>query len=55
MRILITGAAGLYGYNLVKDLQEQKFVEKIYALDNFSRKYIQKDPLIEFRKNPKII
>ncbi|RLG19888.1 hypothetical protein DRN67_01475 [Candidatus Micrarchaeota archaeon] len=52
MRILITGAAGLYGVHLVDDLLGAKGVEKIIGVDDFSRSFLVKDPfeLVSRRK-----
>lgn len=54
MRILITGAAGLYGYNLVSDLLTHDFVEKIIAVDDYSRQYSVNDPLREFKNDKRL-
>ncbi len=42
MRILVTGAAGLYGMHLVNLLSANEKVEKIVGVDNFSRKFFEK-------------
>mgnify|MGYP001586954520 CR=1 FL=1 len=46
MKILVTGAAGLYGVHLVDLLVKDKGISKVYAVDNFSRGFLQKDPFI---------
>ena len=33
MKVLITGAAGFIGFNLIKELEKK---HKVYCLDNFS-------------------
>ncbi len=47
MRIIITGAAGLYGVHLAGALLKIKSVEKIIGIDNFSRNFLSKDPFIK--------
>lgn len=47
MRVLVTGAAGLYGIHLVDDLVKRPDVSHIIGIDDFSRKYFQKDPFIK--------
>lgn len=42
MRVLVTGAAGLYGTHLVDLLIAQEKVEKIVGIDNFSRNFFEK-------------
>ncbi len=42
MRILVTGAAGLYGTHLVDLLIAQEKVEKVTGIDNFSRNFFEK-------------
>lgn len=41
MRILVTGAAGLYGTHLVELLIAQEKVEKVIGVDNFSRNFFE--------------
>ncbi len=40
MKILVTGAAGLYGIHLVDELVKRADVSKVIGLDNFSRNYL---------------
>ncbi len=47
MRILVTGAAGLYGIHLVDELAQRPDVAHIIGVDDFSRKFFQKDPFIK--------
>jgi len=37
MRVLVTGAAGLYGHHVVEELTLQQNITKIYGFDDFSR------------------
>jgi len=46
MRVLVTGAAGLYGVHLVDCLVNRDDVEKVFALDDFSRGYLEESPFI---------
>ncbi|MCX5884647.1 MAG: GDP-mannose 4,6-dehydratase [Proteobacteria bacterium] len=46
MRILITGAAGLYGVHLVDELVKMEAVSRVIGVDNFSRQYCEKNPFI---------
>ncbi len=47
MRVLVTGAAGLYGIHLVDNLVQRPDVSHIIGVDDFSRKYFKKDPFIK--------
>ncbi|MBI5428315.1 MAG: GDP-mannose 4,6-dehydratase [Nitrospinae bacterium] len=47
MKILVTGAAGLYGVHLVDELVRRPDVSRIFGVDDFSRWYFQKDPFIK--------
>ena len=44
MKILVTGAAGLYGVHLVDQLVHLDQIETVVGVDNFSRKFLQDDP-----------
>lgn len=47
MKVLVTGAAGLYGVHLVDDLVRRPDIEEIIGVDDFSRWYFQDDPFIK--------
>ena len=47
MRVLVTGAAGLYGVHLVDELVGMEMVSRVIGVDDFSRQYFQKDPFIK--------
>jgi len=47
MRVLITGAAGLYGIHLVDALVRRPDISSIIGVDDFSRQFFQKDPFIK--------
>lgn len=40
MKVLVTGAAGLYGVHVVDLLVKRRDVSRVYALDNFGRGYM---------------
>lgn len=44
MRVLITGAAGLYGVHLIDELLRRRCASRIFALDDFSRSFLQRPP-----------
>jgi UDP-glucose 4-epimerase len=44
MRVLVTGAAGLYGIHLIEALVKSPQISKVIGLDNFSRPFIVDDP-----------
>lgn len=46
MRIMVTGAAGLYGVHLVDLLLSQPGIEKVIGVDNFSRQFATPDPFL---------
>lgn len=46
MRILVTGAAGLYGVHLVDLFISQPEVERVIGIDNFSRRFLVDDPFL---------
>ena len=46
MKVLVTGAAGLYGVHLVDRLVRQPDVDVVYGVDNFSRNFFELDPFI---------
>ncbi len=39
MRVLVTGAAGLYGLHTLEELESQQYISRVYGLDDFSRGY----------------
>ncbi|MFQ5874630.1 MAG: GDP-mannose 4,6-dehydratase [Dehalococcoidia bacterium] len=47
MRVLVTGAAGLYGVHLVDELVKMEEVSRVFGIDDFSREYFQQDPFIK--------
>ncbi len=47
MKVLITGAAGLYGIHLVDELVKRADICKIIGVDDFSRPFFQEDPFIK--------
>ncbi len=49
MRVLITGAAGLYGVHLVDELAQLDEVASIIGVDNFSRTFLVSDPFFPSR------
>lgn len=49
MRILVTGAAGLYGIHLVDRLVKRDDVSKVFGVDNFSRNFLMKDPFEQIK------
>ena len=58
MRVLITGAAGLYGVHLVDELLRRRTASRIFALDNFSRSFLVRPPFFshpEFAARVQII
>jgi len=44
VRVLITGAAGLYGAHLIAELLRRRLASRIFALDNFSRSFLVRPP-----------
>jgi nucleoside-diphosphate-sugar epimerase len=44
LRILVTGAAGLYGIHTVDMLVKRNDVSKVIGVDNFSREFLVADP-----------
>ncbi len=50
MRVLVTGAAGLYGVHLVDDLVRRPDVTHVFGIDDFSRWYFQEDPFIKSKE-----
>ncbi|MFH0970345.1 MAG: GDP-mannose 4,6-dehydratase [Candidatus Diapherotrites archaeon] len=42
MRVLVTGAAGFYGWNMVQRLVKKKNVNKVIGVDNFSRTFFER-------------
>ena len=47
MKVLITGAAGLYGIHLVDELVQRADISRIIGVDDFSRPFFQEDPFIK--------
>jgi len=45
MKVLVTGAAGLFGIHLVDVLAKNENIEKIIGIDNFSRPFFIENPL----------
>lgn len=54
MKILVTGAAGLYGSHLTRLLLSKPEVEAVWAIDDFSRPFLQPDPLETIVSDPKL-
>ncbi len=46
MKVLVTGAAGLYGVHLVDRLVKRPDIEVVYGVDDFSRNFFELDPFI---------
>ncbi len=44
MKVLVTGAAGLYGVHLVETLVKNEDIARVYGVDNFSRPFLTEDP-----------
>ena len=44
MRVLVTGAGGLYGVHMIDTLAKREDVIKVIGVDNFSRDYMEKNP-----------
>ncbi|MBI1972135.1 MAG: GDP-mannose 4,6-dehydratase [Candidatus Aenigmarchaeota archaeon] len=53
MRLIVTGAAGLYGVHLVDVLAKSGKVEKVIGVDDFSRSFLSKDPFIKSEEKDK--
>ncbi len=47
MKVLITGAAGLYGVHLVDELVKRDDISSVIGLDNFSRSYFEDSPFLK--------
>ena len=47
MKVLVTGAAGLYGVHLVDALVQRPDIDVVYGVDNFSRNFFDLDPFIQ--------
>lgn len=47
MKVLVTGAVGLYGVHLVDRLVKRADVEAVFGVDNFSRNFFELDPFIQ--------
>ncbi len=54
MRVLVTGAAGLYGMHMIEELESQPGVAKIYGLDDFSRGYPLEEDFASRPWGPKV-
>lgn len=46
LKVLVTGAAGLYGVHLVDLLVNNPEVSKVIGVDNYSRSFLEADPFI---------
>jgi UDP-glucose 4-epimerase len=46
LNVIITGAAGLYGTHLVANLVLDPEIGHIYAMDNYSRRFLKSDPFL---------
>jgi len=46
MRVMVTGAAGLYGVHMVDELLGKESIDKIIAVDNFSRQFLGENPFL---------
>ncbi|MFH0889594.1 MAG: GDP-mannose 4,6-dehydratase [Candidatus Aenigmatarchaeota archaeon] len=50
VRIIVTGAAGLYGIHLVDLMCNDRNVDKVMGIDNFSRSFAAEDPFIKSKE-----
>lgn len=50
MKVLVTGAAGLYGVHLVDELIQRDDITAVIGVDNFSRSYFEDDPFIKSKQ-----
>ncbi len=58
MRVLVTGAAGMYGVHLVELLAARQDVSKVIAIDTFFRQTLAPDPFVrseEFDKKVEVL
>jgi len=53
MKVLVTGAAGLYGVHLVDELVKNEKISKVTGVDDFSRNFLTKDPF-DLINSPKL-
>jgi len=54
MKVLVTGAAGLYGFFAVRELASKQTVSKVYGVDDFSRGYPREDDFMTRRWGEKV-
>jgi len=54
IRVMVTGAAGLYGIHCCRELAASPKFEKVIALDNFSRNFVHRPELLFDGMNRKV-
>lgn len=54
MRVLVTGAAGLYGFHVIEELAANPEVSKIYGVDDFSRGFPREEEYMDHHWGEKV-
>ena len=54
MRVLVTGAAGLYGQHTIEALASSKSISRIYGFDDYSRGFPEEDLVLPYRWGGKV-